>query len=139
MKRQFLILLGLVLLLISCNKNIYIADEDLYVTGDTLNNATVLGRGMDCGNLFLIKFDDDVYLLPINTSDNIFYGINLPEKYKIKGMRIKVGFREPFNDEMKFDCQKFIFEIIKEHENNVKKKMMQKKKNKKVKKNVNQP
>ena len=85
----------------SCNKNLYITDDILYVTDDTINNATVLGRNISCGSLFLIKFDDDVYLLPINTSDNIFYGINLPKEYKIKGIRIKVEFREPFNDEVK--------------------------------------
>lgn len=101
MKRQLSIILGLSFLFISCHKNLYITDDNLSVTVDTVNNATVLGRSISCGNLFLIKFDDDVYLLPINTSDNIFYGINLPKKYKIKGIRIKVEFREPFNDEVK--------------------------------------
>lgn len=57
---------------------------------------------MDCGNAFLIQFNDNVTGLPYNTHDNIFYEINLSESYKINGKKIKVEYREPFDNEIMF-------------------------------------
>ncbi len=94
MKRLFIIILGLALIIVSCK-----VINDL--SDDTLYNVIVLGRGMDCGNSFLIKFEDDDLGLPRNTFDSIFYEINLPKKYKIKGLKIRVSIRDPRNDELK--------------------------------------
>ena len=44
-------------------------------------NATVLGKGLDCGNSFLIQFDEGVVGLP--SAYRLYYEINLPESYKI--------------------------------------------------------
>ena len=63
-------------------------------------NATVVGKGMDCGNAFLIQFDDNVTGLPMNPVDRIFYAINLPEEYKIAGKRISIEYRDPMNNEV---------------------------------------
>lgn len=93
MKRINLIIIGLTFLIISCSEKVTEIYEDPF-------NATVLRQGMDCGKAFLIQFNDNVSGLPINTRDNIFYAINLPEEYKINGMKIKVEFREPFNNEI---------------------------------------
>jgi len=95
MKRLFIIILGLALIIVSCKVINNLSDDTLY-------NVTVLGRGMDCGNSFLIKFEDDDLGLPRNTFDSIFYEINLPKKYKIKGLKIRVNIRDPRNDELKF-------------------------------------
>ena len=91
MKRIILTIIGLTFIIISCNK-----DE----TNDNIFNATVLGKGMDCGNSFLIKFNNDISGLPVNNFDNTFYEINLPEEFKTEGKKIKVEFREPENDEI---------------------------------------
>ena len=93
MKRITPIILVLSFLVISCNKNETVNDNNLF-------SATVLGRGMDCGDSYLIKFNSDVPGLPENTFDNTFYEINLPDEYKIEGMNIKVEFREPANAEI---------------------------------------
>jgi len=93
MKRITPILIVLSFLLISCNKNETVNENNSY-------SVTVLGRGLDCGDAYLIKFDNDVSGLPENTFDNTFYEINLPDEYKIEGMKIKVEFREPANDEI---------------------------------------
>ncbi len=93
MKRIILIIIGLTFLIISCSEKVTEIYEEPF-------NATVLRMGMNCGNAFLIQFNDNVYGLPINTRDNIFYAINLPEGYKINGKKIKVEFREPFNNEV---------------------------------------
>ena len=61
-------------------------------------NATVLGKGLDCGNSFLIQFDEGVIDLP--SSYRLYYEINLPESYKIKNERVNVKFRAPENDEI---------------------------------------
>ena len=94
MKRQFIILLGLASVLVSCKAINNLSDDTLY-------DVTVLGIGMDCGNSFLIKFEDDAIGLPRNTFDSIFYEINLPKDYKVKGLKIKVSVRDPRNDELK--------------------------------------
>ena len=60
--------------------------------------ATILGKGMDCGNSFLIGFDADVTGLP--SPYKVYYEINLPEKYKINNERISVKFRVPNNNEI---------------------------------------
>ncbi|MCK4661615.1 MAG: hypothetical protein KAT68_02015 [Bacteroidales bacterium] len=93
MKKVILLIIGLTFLILSCNKNEKETDDLLY-------NATVLGKGLDCGNSFLIKFNDDVIGLSENNSDNTFYEINLSEEYKIEGKKIKVEFREPEQGEL---------------------------------------
>jgi hypothetical protein len=92
MKNFNFLIIGLFVLIISCSKN---SQDDL----SAYAGATVLGKGTDCGNSFLIKFDDDVTGLPENF-DHIFYEINLPDEYKIEGKKIKVLFREPEPNEM---------------------------------------
>lgn len=89
MKKISLILIGFTFLLISCNK-----DDD----NNELFNAVVIGKGLDCGNSFLIKFNENITGLP-NTIDNTFYEINLPNELKENGKEIKVAFREPKDNE----------------------------------------
>lgn len=79
----------LALFTLSCTNN----DEDINY------NATVIGMGSDCAGSYLIKFDDNLSNVPKNTSENVFYEINLPNQYKIKGLRINVLFRLPTNNE----------------------------------------
>jgi hypothetical protein len=62
-------------------------------------NATVIVRGLDCAGSYLIKFDDNLSNVPKNSSENVFYEINLPNQYKIEGLRINVLFRLPTKDE----------------------------------------
>jgi len=64
-------------------------------------NATVLGKGLDCGNHFVIQFDDSVTGLPFPSGywNNVYYEYNLPEEYKIAGKRISLAFRAPKSDE----------------------------------------
>ncbi|OBX24827.1 hypothetical protein A9996_13105 [Gelidibacter algens] len=77
-------------IIVSCSK------DD---TNDEFQDATVLEKGLDCGNLFLIKFNNAVPGVPTYDFENIFYEINLPDAYKIEGKKIKVKVRAPKNDE----------------------------------------
>ena len=95
MKTILLILFGLTFLIASCNKNDDAKDEQFY-------NVTILSKGMDCGDAFLIRFDENVTGLPENTFNNTYYEINLPEQYKVPGTKIKVEFREPEQGEGMF-------------------------------------
>tara|TARA_R110002096_G_scaffold434606_1_gene656862 strand:+ start:2251 stop:2589 length:339 start_codon:yes stop_codon:yes gene_type:complete len=82
----------LTFILTSCDKNENEIKEIPF-------NATVIEKGLDCGNSYLIKFNDNVSGIPQNSFDNIFYEINLSEEYKIDGIQIYVEFRLPENDE----------------------------------------
>jgi hypothetical protein len=72
-------------------------------------NATVLGTSL-CGDIFLIRFDDDVMCLPftIEVAGNTYFALNLPEEYKIEGARISVKFRLPKDNEA-VACPAFAF------------------------------
>lgn len=61
--------------------------------------ATVIGLGMDCGDAFLIQFEEKINSLPAS-SQNIYYEINLPEEYKVAGREILIQFREPQSGEI---------------------------------------
>ena len=89
MKKISLILIGFTFLLISCNND----DDNI-----ELFDAVVIGKGLDCGDSFLIKFNENITGLP-NTIDNTFYTINLPNEFKEEGKEIKIDFREPINNE----------------------------------------
>ena len=89
MRKISLILIGITFLLFSCNKDDNIKE---------LFDATVIGKGLDCGDSFLIKFNENVIGLP-STIDNTFYEINLPNEFKVDGKQIKVDFRETKDDE----------------------------------------
>lgn len=93
MKKIILIIIGLIFIFMSCNKNEKETNKKSF-------NATVIGKGLDCGNSFLIKFNNDVSGVPINAFDNTFYEINLPEEYKIESKQIYVEFRQPENGEL---------------------------------------
>lgn len=79
--------------------NILACDKDENDTKEKPFNAVVLEKGLDCGNSYLIEFNDNVSGLPENSSGNIFYEINLPESYKVDNNQINVEFRLPENDE----------------------------------------
>lgn len=63
-------------------------------------NAKVLYQGADCGDTFLIQFDENVSNVPNNNTNNIFYALNLDEQYKVEGLDINVDFREPYDEEI---------------------------------------
>ena len=63
------------------------------------HNAEIIGEGMDCGDYYLIKFEEDVADLPNNSFDNTFYEIGLPEEFKTPGKKVQVEFREPTPEE----------------------------------------
>jgi hypothetical protein len=88
MKILFLSLI--MLLTLGCSND---ADDKNY-------NATVIGVGLDCGNSYLIKFNENAIGVPTNTSENIFYEINLPSQFKVNGLKINVAFRQPTNNEI---------------------------------------
>ena len=92
MKKLIIILIGIFIIITSCEKK----EKAI----DNRSNATVRTKGIDCNESYLIKFDDTVSGLPHNTFENTFYEINLPDAYKVDGLRINVTFREPTNSEL---------------------------------------
>jgi hypothetical protein len=69
-------------------------------------NATVLGKSLDCGDIFLIRFDADVTGLPFPflVFNNTYLAMYLPEEYKTEGKRIQVEFRLPDKDDEPITC-----------------------------------
>ncbi|MBJ7879717.1 hypothetical protein [Gelidibacter salicanalis] len=90
MKKIIFAVFILNLIIISCSK------DDM---NDEFYDATVLGKGLDCGNLFLIKFNRELPGFPVYDLENIYYENNLPDTFKIEGKKIKVKVRAPKNDE----------------------------------------
>lgn len=81
----------------SCSKN----DDNQNSTSAPLEtNATVLSRGQDCNNAYLIKFNNNVVGVPTNSTNNVFYEINLPNQYKVDNLPLNVTFRLPTNSEI---------------------------------------
>ena len=83
-----------ILLLFSCSK------KENKIPEDFVSNATILNRGIDCNNSYLIKFNDGVKGIPTNSTNNVFYEINLPNQYKINNLPLNVTFRLPTNEEI---------------------------------------
>ena len=83
--------------IISCSKN---EDNQNTTTPTFVANATVVNQGIDCGNAYLIKFNNGVAGVPPNSTNNVFYEINLPSQYKVVNLPIFVTFRLPTNSEI---------------------------------------
>ncbi|GEC78590.1 hypothetical protein [Flavobacterium aquatile] len=79
--------------IISCSKN-----EN--PTPPFFANATVVNQGVDCGNAYLIKFNNGVANVPANSTNNVFYEINLPNQYKVNNLPVYVTFRLPTDSEI---------------------------------------
>ena len=87
-----IILLIALLALSSCKKELPESDAP---------NATVLGKGIDCGDIYLIKVDDSID--GIDNWDNTYHAVNLPENLKNPGLRIWVDAR-PVNENEAIFC-----------------------------------
>lgn len=81
----------------SCSKN---DDNQNNMKSTLVTNAIVLNKGLDCNNAYLIKFNNNVANIPVNSTNNIFYEINLPNQYKVDNLPIYVTFRLPTNSEI---------------------------------------
>jgi hypothetical protein len=79
---------------LSCNN-----DNDTATQNTTPFNAKVLYKGADCGNNFVIQFNSNAINVPTNTTDNIFYEVNLPNQYRVENLDINVTFRQTTDTE----------------------------------------
>lgn len=79
--------------------------------------ATVLGKGIDCGNTFVIELKN---IDETDIADGIYYADNLNEDFKIDGFKILLNCRSPQNEEL-YPCTTlgfgyshvFVTEVIK--------------------------
>ncbi|RYM32897.1 hypothetical protein ERX46_12640 [Brumimicrobium glaciale] len=95
MKNIFLIFLGLIFISFSCKKK----ENEINEPNKNPHNATVMGIGLDCGDAYVIKFNNNVSGLPVNSASNRYYELNLPDEFKIDGMTVYIEFRAPENEE----------------------------------------
>lgn len=92
MKIIILLSMFISLIFIGCSK---------YKSDDVFYDATVIEKGLDCGESYLIKFDEDILKNSLSSDDDrTYYEINLPQEYKVEGKRIKIQFRDPTADEL---------------------------------------
>ena len=69
-------------------------------------HAIVYGKGMDCGDLFVLDFldnNDKLYLITGEDGWKKCYAYNLKEKFKVTGKELLVKIRKPTKDES-FPC-----------------------------------
>jgi hypothetical protein len=95
MYRNTIWILLILFMVISCRKDL-IEEEPILIE----SNARVIGKGMDCGDSYIIEFKDGIEGLPENSFGLRFYEIGLPDEYKIPGKQITIEFREPELDEI---------------------------------------
>lgn len=77
----------------SCEK-----DEDKVASENFKFEATVLNRGSDCGEIFIISLKNIETGSDID--DGIYYADNLDSEYKVQGLKIYLNCREPKDDEI---------------------------------------
>jgi len=78
-------------------------DEDVEVSRF---NVTVIGKGIDCGDLFLIEVNDNPEALYRITGQEVWqtcYAYGLGEEYKVKGKKLLIELRAPRKREL-FAC-----------------------------------
>jgi hypothetical protein len=92
--KQFLGLLILALLLYSCHKEKNTTDPEFPFS------AEVLGPNPDCG-IYSIKITEGnenvISIIGSTSPDSVYIANNLPEEFKIRGLKIKLNFRKPEN------------------------------------------
>jgi len=90
-------LLSTIILIVSCEH-----DE----TAFSQFNVTVEGKGVDCGDLYLIKVNDNLeklYRLTGREGWQTCYAYGLAEEYKVEGKKLLVELRAPRKSEL-FAC-----------------------------------
>jgi hypothetical protein len=95
--------LALAALIPSCGGSSQNPTEDLsgYFT------VRVVGRGMNCGDVYLVEFVDDVFkMYEVVGSDEFktFYADSLPEQFKQKNLTLLVKVRKPTPAE-RYECK----------------------------------
>lgn len=99
MKTKFLFYTTLLMMLLATTFTFIACNNDDTTNVNTVN-ATILYKGADCNDTFLIKFNNNTNNVPTNTTENIFYAINLPNQYKINNLQVNVTFRLPYENEI---------------------------------------
>lgn len=91
---RYLFILFIVLTLFSCEEEM--ADQNFHEF-----DIEVRGKGMDCGDIFLFDILDDQedFHRKMNTTFSRSYALNLDERYKISGLRMRVKLRKPMDEE----------------------------------------
>lgn len=70
--------------------------DEVENAGDEKFQVEVLGKGMDCGDLFLIRFEENDeerlnnYLQPNNAFYPVFYALGLPDELKQEGLFLEI-------------------------------------------------
>ena len=64
--------------------------------------VTVLGKGIDCGDTYLIQFEERLAEVEKYTETNseIYYADRLPDEFKINDLHLLIKFRNPTMDEL---------------------------------------
>ena len=68
-------------------------------------HVIVKGKGMDCGDLFVIEFSDhfdELYQVTGREGWQMCYAYGLEEKFKVQGKELLVKIRKPKKDELRF-------------------------------------
>jgi len=85
MNRAVILLSLGMFLAVTCEKR-----EQEPQVSDEYFKVTVLGKGLDCGNTFVIRFIEEVVELPNSPVKNHYYADNLPEEHKIEGKNMEI-------------------------------------------------
>ena len=62
-------------------------------------NAVIVGQGMDCGDTYLIRFNNSV-TGPDPNLNNTYYAIDLPASFKVNDLPVYIEYRMPYSNEL---------------------------------------
>ena len=101
--KQYIEILVMIIILsftFSCTKDSTSIFE--YINNKEYFQAVVLGKGIDCGDVFLVQFKGRFEEIEEITGEewDIYYADKLPTKFKINNIELVIKFRNPAQDEL---------------------------------------
>jgi hypothetical protein len=102
MLTRFIIITCALLASFSCKKDEAAASESAQLEtneSSTPSKATVMGPGMDCGDSWIVAFEDSFPVQQGAWFVHIFQEINLPDHLKIEGIAVNAWVRSPTLEE----------------------------------------
>jgi hypothetical protein len=92
---KIILLIMSIMFLFSCEKDITPVQDDYF-------KVMVLGKGIDCGDVYLVEFVEELEKVELITESHrtIYYGDDLPDEFKQDRIVLQIKFRQPTPEEL---------------------------------------
>jgi predicted RNA methylase len=92
---KIILLIISIMFLSSCEKDTTSVQDDYF-------KVKVLGKGIDCGDVYLVEFIEKLEKVELITESHrtIYYGDDLPDEFKQDSILLQIKFRQPMPEEL---------------------------------------